>query len=98
MFHQQTTARDLLGVMTGGNATWTYTPPSIASVNIEAELKRIADALEKLVPPADERMICHFCGTRFDFGEVLGYGTTYDGKRVCADCLQVALDSFSGKE
>ena len=100
MFFNQTSAADLLRQINENNTTaWTYTLPNggFDTANIERQLERIADALDRMAPPKVDRPICHFCGKQFDYGEHLGYGTTYDEKHICADCLQVALDLFSGK-
>lgn len=64
---------------------------------IESLLERIAESLERMAPPKDERPLCAFCNCRCedDCYDHIGYGTQWDGECICCDCLQRALEGLS---
>lgn len=63
--------------------------------NIERQLERIANALEKLADDGSRE--CTICHRLSHFYTDMPYDTDLDGELVCADCLQRALDMLRGK-
>lgn len=62
--------------------------------NIERQLERIANALEKLADDGSRE--CTLCHRMAHCYTDMPYGTDIDGEIVCADCLQRALDALRG--
>ena len=65
------------------------------------ELKRIADALEKLVRPVigftpkhlSQCIVCERVADAMQEGFILGYGSAHDGEWVCAECIHRLVDA-----